>query len=142
MGDREQRGTAGVARPGARCGTEGHTDQSCELTIKCMNCGDDHMAYSRDCLRWTFEKQVQSIKVSQHLSYPEASKLITGPTPNKSFADIIKQSAKPQTKTISIQTDLHWPKNSASPIKIVLQKPTTISTQTSSSQTSSSQTSE
>ena len=100
------------------------------------------MAYSRDCPRWTFEKQVQSIKVSQHLSYPEASKLIKGPTPNKSFADIIKQSAKPQTKNISIQTDLHWPKNSASPIKIVSQKPTSISTQTSSSQNSSSQTSE
>ena len=40
----------------AHCGTEGH-DDTCEASPSCINCGEAHNAYSKDCSRWEKRKR-------------------------------------------------------------------------------------
>ena len=53
----------------ARCGTEGHGDTSDEASPSCINCGEAHNAYSKDCPKWHKEKEIQRIKCTRNVSF-------------------------------------------------------------------------
>ncbi|GBM58373.1 hypothetical protein AVEN_230548-1 [Araneus ventricosus] len=64
-----------------RCSEIGHNSKSCTSTPKCSNCKAEHPSYSRKCPRWVEEKEIQTIKVTQNISFAEARKIVTSRTP-------------------------------------------------------------
>ena len=49
---------------------------SCDNLIKCANCQGNHPADSTDCLVWKKEKEINTIKYTNNISFQEARKLI------------------------------------------------------------------
>nr|XP_042912983.1 uncharacterized protein LOC122273002 [Parasteatoda tepidariorum] len=78
----------------ARCSTPGHSDTSCEFQPLCVNCKGAHEAYSRSCPRWSEEKEIQSVKVLQNLTFNEAHRIVTArtPRPGVSYSTVAKTS--------------------------------------------------
>ncbi|XP_023226913.1 uncharacterized protein LOC111627547 [Centruroides sculpturatus] len=87
----------------AQCGTEGHDSTECTTTPCCVNCKDAHPAYSRKCLAWQREKEIQRVKTVNNIPYPEARRMVTQSTAvkQKTFASVLKS-----TKTCGVQTDI------------------------------------
>lgn len=85
----------------SRCSNIGHTFISCSLPIKCKNCSGDHTANSRDCPRWIEEKEIQTVKVEEKLSYQEAKQKVISrtPKPHTPYAAVVKK-----TCSIGVQT--------------------------------------
>ena len=52
------------------CGKKTHGE--CKETPKCINCGDMHAASSKTCTRYIYEKEVQTIRVIEKISFKEA----------------------------------------------------------------------
>ena len=48
----------------------------CTNPPKCANCSGNHPAYSKDCPRWTIEKQVQQVKATNNISFVEARRKV------------------------------------------------------------------
>ena len=73
-----------------KCGGSGsdHIEHSCNNTIKCANCQGNHPADSRDCMVWKREKEVNQIKYTNNISFPEARKIVQSKTqfPTRSYA--------------------------------------------------------
>ncbi|GBN63194.1 hypothetical protein AVEN_274948-1 [Araneus ventricosus] len=65
----------------ARCSLPGHESQTCSETPCCINCKSDHPAYSKTCPRWKIEKEIQTVKIKQNLSFKEARKIVMDRTP-------------------------------------------------------------
>nr|XP_042904629.1 uncharacterized protein LOC122270618 [Parasteatoda tepidariorum] len=106
----------------ARCSTPGHSDTSCELQPLCVNCKGAHEAYSRSCPRWSEEKEIQSVKVLQNLTFNEARRIVTArtPRPGVSYSTVAKTSYC----SVSTQTDFTAQKSTANKqIKPPTQKP-------------------
>ncbi|XP_071033113.1 uncharacterized protein, partial [Parasteatoda tepidariorum] len=87
----------------ARCSGCGHDDTSCELPPLCINCKGDHAAYSRNCPKWSQEKEIQTIKVMQNLTFNEARRMVTArtPRPDVSYSAAVKATYC----SVSTQTD-------------------------------------
>ncbi|XP_042900679.1 uncharacterized protein [Parasteatoda tepidariorum] len=87
----------------ARCSGTGHCDTSCELPSLCINCKGDHVAYSRSCPKWSLEKEIQTVKVLQNLTFNEARRIVTArtPRPGVSYSTAVKTSYC----SVSTQTD-------------------------------------
>ncbi|XP_023232335.1 uncharacterized protein LOC111632191 [Centruroides sculpturatus] len=82
---------------------EGHQSTECTTTLCYVNCKDAHPAYSRKCLAWQTEKEIQRVKTVNNLPYPEARRMVTSSAPlkQKTFAAALKS-----TKTCVVQTDI------------------------------------
>ncbi|XP_023212611.1 uncharacterized protein LOC111641285 [Centruroides sculpturatus] len=87
----------------AQCGTEGHESTECTTTPCCVNCKDAHPAYSRKCLAWQREKEIQRVKTINNIPYPEARRMVTQSTvvKQKTFASVLKS-----TMSCGVQTDI------------------------------------
>ncbi|XP_071043078.1 uncharacterized protein [Parasteatoda tepidariorum] len=87
----------------ARCSGSDHDDASCELPSLCINCKGDHPAYSRSCPKWSQEKEIQTVKVMQNLTFNEARRIVTARTPRSGVS--YAAAAKTSLRTVSTQTD-------------------------------------
>ncbi|XP_042910733.1 uncharacterized protein [Parasteatoda tepidariorum] len=87
----------------AHCSSTEHEDTSCELPPLCVNCKGDHAAYARSCPKWSQEKEIQSIKVLQNLTFNEARRIVTARTPRPGVS--YSAAAKTSYRTVSTQTD-------------------------------------
>lgn len=89
----------------ARCSTVGHESEGCSGIAKCINCQGDHPAYSRSCPKWIAEKEIQTLRVTQNISYIEARKQLYSRTPKVgvSYADMT--AFRKPTKSIATQTE-------------------------------------
>ena len=111
-----------------RCGDSSHRESDCKATPHCVNCGKEHSANSKDCDTWKQEKEIQRIKFTSNIPYPEARKIVqtrtslTGP----SFSTVVKSSPK-TTKDAETQTN---PPESPTLPNIPHYKPQTTSTMT------------
>lgn len=96
----------------ARCAEKGHTSEECKKTECCINCKGNHPAYSRTCKKWKFEKEVQTVKINQQISFPEARKIVASrmPESGKSYADCLKKTCVTQ----ATQTENLFVSNNAS----------------------------
>ena len=97
FGHHEDRCTA--APVCAKCGKEGYCgprSENCKGTIKCVNCGKDHPAYSNKCEVWLKEKEIIKLKVKNNISYPEARKLFENTMNSNipSYSSIVKSNQK------------------------------------------------
>ena len=81
-------------------GGSSHDDTSCEASPSCINCGEAHNAYSKDCPRWKKEKEIQRIKFLRNASFPEARKIVEVSNPAPPSGQSYASS--------STQTNLTW----------------------------------
>jgi hypothetical protein len=90
----------------AKCGESEHEDSDCDRPFKCINCGDCHPSFSKQCPKFKFEKEVQRVKSTNNVSFPEARRIVEGSGTHgkKTYA----QAAKVSCKSQSVQTDLSW----------------------------------
>ncbi|GFW49923.1 uncharacterized protein TNCV_2315051 [Trichonephila clavipes] len=84
----------------SRGASVGHASTDCSLEPKCINCLQPHPSNPKICPKWKIEKQIQEIKTTKNISYPEARKLIV-PQLSQTYA----QAAKSSTLNNSTQTD-------------------------------------
>ena len=76
-----------------RCGEEDHEGFDFNNDPKCSNCGQPHMASSKDCQFFKKETEIQKIKTEKYISYPEARRFVTATNDSnvqKSYASVIK----------------------------------------------------
>ncbi|GFW50444.1 uncharacterized protein TNCV_2887491 [Trichonephila clavipes] len=92
----------------------GHSSTDCILEPKCINCSQTHPSDSKICPKWKIEKQIQEIKTTKNISYPEARKLIV-PQLSQTYA----QAAKSSTLNNSTQTDENITKIKCPPLKLL-----------------------
>nr|XP_042896834.1 uncharacterized protein LOC122269140 [Parasteatoda tepidariorum] len=88
----------------ARCSSSDHADTTCELQPHCVNCNGDHAAYSRNCTKCSQEKEIQSVKVLQNLTFNEARRIVTARTPHPGVS--YSAAIKVTRCSVSTQTDL------------------------------------
>ncbi|GFV05240.1 RNA-directed DNA polymerase from mobile element jockey [Trichonephila clavipes] len=98
----------------SRCTSVGHASTDCSLEPKCINCLQPHPSDSKICPKWKIEKQIQEIKTTKNISYPEARKLIV-PQLSQTYA----QAAKSSTLNNSTQTDENLTKIKCPPLKLL-----------------------
>ena len=112
-----------------RCGDTSHQEADCRATPHCVNCGKEHHASSKDCDTWKMEKEIQRVKFTSNIPYPEARKLVQAkaPLPGPSFSTVAKHNPK-ITKDAQTQTE----QTDSTSANIPISKPTknTTSTQT------------
>ncbi|GFY03440.1 uncharacterized protein TNCV_3131981 [Trichonephila clavipes] len=72
----------------SRCAEVGHDSADCKAKERCVNCKGDHSSFSRSCPTWILEKEIAEVKIKNKLSYPEARRIVSSPTPvsGKSYA--------------------------------------------------------
>ena len=91
-----------------KCGQQDHEELACqEEKPKCANCEGSHPAYSKSCPLWVKEKEVQKVKATQNISFPEARKIVdaklsSGPTYASKTATT---DTKTMTKSVGTQTN-------------------------------------
>lgn len=94
----------------AKCSEPNHDSNTCSNKDCCANCQGNHPSYSRQCPKFKFEKEVQTVKVNNNISFPEARKIVESrlPRPNTSYSSITQvntgTTTPPQTKTSEIAT--------------------------------------
>lgn len=120
------------------CGEDGH-QLICTRPPKCCNCNGDHPASSKDCPVWIKEKEIQRIRVTKKISYPQARKQVEG-VPAYNFQHSFASVVKPPTKTIDCQTDFTWMNKDKPQLISGSKTPSTSSKHKSTSQSSASQT--
>ena len=91
----------------SRCSAVGHESVDCNEPYHCVNCKGDHPSYSRTCEKWKFEKEIQTVRTKQGISYPEARKIVESRTPiaGISYAAIASKTNQKSYKSIATQTD-------------------------------------
>ena len=96
----------------ARCGSEDHQDHdtSCNSQPHCCNCAGDHPSYSKQCPVWLKEKEIQKVKHSQNISFPDSRKIVeAGPlSSGRSYADAARGTGPVSRVSVEIQTDITW----------------------------------
>jgi len=96
----------------ARCAAPGHNSDECQAPPKCINCQGNHPSYAKSCPKWKTEKEIQTVKVNQNISYQEARKAVELRTPKTGLSyaaasvSVIKKPIPTVTRSIAIQTDL------------------------------------
>ncbi|XP_015923302.2 uncharacterized protein [Parasteatoda tepidariorum] len=88
----------------ARCSVAGHMEASCKVQPFCINCKGNHAAFSRNCPKWSQEKEIQSVKVLQNLTFIEARRIVTARTPRPGVS--YSAAAKVSFCSVSTQTDI------------------------------------
>jgi hypothetical protein len=89
----------------ARCGEAEHDSESCQKTPHCVNCKGAHPSFYRSCPSWQTEKEVQTLKYVNNMTYAEARKLIQARTPKQNISYSTATQSK-SLKTIAIQTEI------------------------------------
>ena len=100
-----------------KCGESGsvHIELSCSNPLKCPNCQGNHTANSKHCVIWKREKEVNRIKFTNNIPFPEARKIVQNT--NLSRPNHIQML---QSQTLNTNTNLpanlviHYCKNSSS----------------------------
>ena len=87
-------------------GNHDHLTSRCKNPPQCVNCGQNHVSKSNECVIWKKEKEIMKIKVTKNLTYLEARSLYET-QPEVTYSKIIQsaQITKPETKDKGSQTD-------------------------------------
>lgn len=86
----------GVAMCG-RCAEKDHYPDPCTKAVKCINCGGEHVSWSKRCPEYMAEFEVQKIKVYEKVSFAEAKRIFIermGQS-RRTFADTLRQQETP-----------------------------------------------
>ena len=71
-----------------------HIELSCDNQPKCANCNDAHWADPHDYMAWKREKEINTIKYTNNISFPEDRKIVQNSNkfPTKSYPEVTKQN--------------------------------------------------
>ena len=88
------------------CGevANGHDSANCKNTVKCADCGGDHMATSRTCPVWKREKEIVTVKYRESLSFPEARKIVNSRLNLTNLYSKVTKSTRKEVKDAQTQT--------------------------------------
>ena len=78
------------------CGQEEHGD--CNRPSFCVNCSENHPASFRYCDRYLLEKEIQTIRAKEHITFAEAKKRVLSQyiRPGTTFASVVDKANKAQ----------------------------------------------
>ena len=97
-----------------RCGKEGHDGSDFSAEVKCVNCDGNHPAYAKVCPLWIREKEIQTVKVTNNITFFDAKKIVDSRGRCSCRQENIffrcPNRVRPSMKSFSVQTDLTWPK--------------------------------
>ena len=85
-----------------RCGGDQH--ENCEKTPSCFHCKGNHMASSKACERYIFEKEVLTLKTKERITFREAKERVQqryGPRVN-TFSSVVRNSNHNGNKEIRV----------------------------------------
>ncbi|GBM82351.1 hypothetical protein AVEN_54782-1 [Araneus ventricosus] len=88
----------------ARCSLPDHDSNNCSSTTpKCYNCTGEHPAYFKSCPRYKQEKEIQTVKITKNISFPEARKIVNdrNPQPGLSYLAALKPTPMSDKKANS-----------------------------------------
>jgi len=75
-----------------------HTRETpCQQTPICVNCDQNHAAFDRRCPKWILEKEVQRIKTTQNISFPQARRIAEQTKGPVTYAAVTSISPKPRS---------------------------------------------
>ena len=88
------------------CGEVAKSQDSanCKNTVKCANCGGDHMATSRTCRVWKREKEIVTIKYRESLLFPETRKIVDSRLNLTNIYSTVTKSTRKEVKDAQTQT--------------------------------------
>ena len=123
-----------------KCSEEDHEGFDCNNHPKCSNCGQPHMASSKDCQYFLKEKEIQKVKSEKNISYHKAHRFVSAANDSpvqKSYASV----AKLVFNSVETQTIFTWIENTEKPTRLTVKPKENILTPShktsSSSQTAS-----
>ena len=83
-----------------KCGESGsdHIELTCTNPIKCTNCQGKHPSDSRNCMVWKREKEINQVKFTNNIPFPEARKIVQSQNnfPPKSYAQAATTNMEPK----------------------------------------------
>ena len=89
-----------------------HDSTNCKNSIKCANCGGEHIGTSRTCPVWKREKEIVTVKYKESLSFPKARKIVDS---RRNLTNLYSKVTKPipkevidaqtQTVDVAVQTN-------------------------------------
>ena len=88
-----------------KCGSSVHDQQPCDKPPHCVNCEGDHPANDNQCPTFLREREIQKIRVTEKVSFPEAKRRFQIRNPvdlSRSFSSAVKP--KSPGVTASCQT--------------------------------------
>ena len=104
----------------SRCGVVGHESLECEAPFHCVNCSQDHPSYSKNCEKWKIEKEIQTVRTKQNISYREARKIVESRTPIVGTSYAAKTTLNLNKKTFrTIETQTDFPERNISATKMI-----------------------
>ena len=78
-----------------RCSSNHDKNETCNVPVKCANCGGEHYATSRSCPLWLKEKEILRQKHTQNISFQDARKLFESQGPKQlSYSAAVTKSVK------------------------------------------------
>ena len=81
-----------------KCGESGsdHLELSCSKPPKCANCKGNHPADSRECVTLKKEKEINTVKYTNNIPFPEARKIVQNSNkfPLKSYSEVAKSNTE------------------------------------------------
>jgi hypothetical protein len=78
-----------------RCSSNHDKNETCNVPVKCANCGGEHYAISRSCSLWLKEKEILRQKYTQNISFQDARKLVESQGPKQlSYSAAVTKSVK------------------------------------------------
>ena len=75
-----------------------HIELTCTNPIKCTNCQGNHPSDSRNCMVWKREKEINQVKFTNNIPFPEARKIVQSQNnfPPKSYAQAATTNTEPK----------------------------------------------
>ena len=84
-----------------KCSSVQHLSEDCEAgTLRCVNCGDSqrpHASYDRTCPAYVKEREINSLKATNNISFREARELYNQTHPSVSYAEKVKTHVSGKT---------------------------------------------
>ena len=92
----------------ARCSATCHKDDTCTMTFKCVNCGENHASYNKKCSFYRREYDSQSIRVSNNVSFFDDRKFFQQTHGQRviNYAGAVR--AHIQKASVCTHTDVSW----------------------------------
>ncbi|GBM26671.1 hypothetical protein AVEN_241327-1 [Araneus ventricosus] len=89
-----------------KCAESGHETNVCPDTFKCRNCSGPHVASSKSCPTWIFEKEVIAVKIKRNITFPEARQIVQDRTPKVgvSYSSTVQMQPKISNNTSEISS--------------------------------------
>ena len=94
VSDSCRRKLKGGKRICSNCGKEDHGD--CDNPSYCVNCNESHPATSKYCERYQLEREIQTIRSKEHVTFQEAKRRVMTRfiRPGVSYASVINKTRK------------------------------------------------